>query len=64
MLVLLPITIDRLIAVVAPIRYRVIMTRTNSLVIVAGFWVPSAGFALNHWIRVGIGNRKVIWCNL
>ena len=64
MLVLLPITIDRLIAVVAPIRYRVIMTRRNSLVIVAGFWVPSAGFALNHWIRVGIGNRKVIWCNL
>ena len=59
MLVLLPITLDRLVAVAAATRYRAIMTRRVSVGLVVLSWAPSVGFTLNHWILVLLKRREV-----
>ena len=59
MLVLIPMAVDRFIAVAFPVKYSSIVTYKVSIAMVVLSWVPSVGVGLNDAIRFFLGKNKV-----
>ena len=59
MLVLIPMAIDRFIAVAFPFKYKMLITPNVGFVMVVMSWLPNSILGLNDAIKFFLGSNKV-----